>query len=164
MLKTLFFLLSISMASFQQQAPWEGAKLLGKAELTYFVFDVYQAKLWGTDLDNLYQKEIALELIYSREFEGEDITQQTVKELKYIGVDEATIKQWSPQLAKIFVDVKEGDSIMAKYKPSEGLKFFLNREKPLGEIKDPKFSQEFLNIWLSENTSAKAFRKKLLGI
>jgi hypothetical protein len=164
MKKIIFILLfSFIQLSLSAQIPRMSDNLLGKGDLSWLFFDVYEARLWATDATSLYEKPFSLELTYKMEFDGEDIVEQTLKELKHLGEEEESLKKWKPDLMAIFPNIKKGDTITANYHPEKGLSFYLNLEKKLGAIKDQALSVKFLNIWLSEKSRAPKLRKKLLG-
>lgn len=137
--------------------------LKGKATYTWFLFDVYDAKLWSAAKENLYKSPLKLELIYKRKLKGKDITEQTKKELLHAGHSERKVSEWLKPVLNLFPDVKDGDRILASYDPRKGITLYFNDKKVLGKIKDSRFSHAFLDIWLGEKASDPAFRDKLLG-
>jgi hypothetical protein len=65
-------------------------------------------------------------------------------------------------LEKIWPDIKEGDSL-SLYVSNNKSTFYFNNDL-IGEIEQQEFSQLFLDIWLSKNTSEPKLRLELLGI
>ena len=160
-MKTLyFFVLSILLSSAFSQSFGE---LRGAGKYTWFFIDVYEAKLYGPKVSDLYSKPFSLELKYMREFKGEDIVKQSEKELKSAGLEESIINKWRAPMLKIFPNVKEGDKITASFYPDKGVVFTLNTKNELGRIADLDFSRHFMNIWLGPKTSDPDLRDKLLG-
>lgn len=137
--------------------------LIGQGEYKWFVLSIYEAKLWGSSSDKLYSGPLLLELRYQRDFKGKDIVRQSEKELLNTGINDSIIKEWRETLLAIFPDIKEGDRILASFDPANGITFFLNSTKELGQIRDLNFSKSFMDIWLGEKTSAPVLRDKLLG-
>lgn len=137
--------------------------LRGQGDYKWFMLHVYEAKLWGEKVDDLYSKPLLLELKYSRNFKGKEIAEQSVKELISAGNSREDVEVWKKKLLEIFPDVKEGDTIRASYHPDNGVIFHLNQSRELGRLADLNFSKKFLDIWLGEKTSAPELRKKLLG-
>ena len=139
------------------------SNLRGEIHYSWFFFDVYHAKLWAENNKAIYTVPFTLELIYKRDFTGNDITDRSISELLEQGEKKELLDKWDKKMRSIFPDVKEGDIILANYKPDEGLKFYLNGKKDLGEISDKSFSIVFMNIWLGKKSSDQEMRSKLLG-
>lgn len=156
-------IITLLMVIFSSLAMAGELPLKGKATYSWFVFDVYDAKLWSAAKGKLYESPLKLELAYKRELKGKDITEQTVKELLHAGHSESTVSKWIKPIQNLFPDVKEGDRILASYGPQKGVTLYFNGKKVLGTIKDRKFSHAFLDIWLGEKASDPDFRNKLLG-
>ena len=138
--------------------PTAGLKRWGNGEFRRFGFLVYEATLWAGD--DLQRPPLALRLDYKRNLSGVAIAEASVKEMRPMGGDEASLKRWGEQMAKIFPDVKAGDSIIGHYRP-EGAAFIYNG-RPAGEIMEPEFARRFFGIWLDPRTSAPDLRALLL--
>lgn len=156
---TIFF--SFSSVGVNGQLP---LKLIGKGNYTFFLLDVYEARLWAANKKNIYEGELLLELKYKMNFEGMDIVKQTKKEFDNADVPESKSKRWSSELESIFPNVSKGDRILARYAPSKGIKFYLNESNFIGEVRDLEFSRSFLDIWLGPKSSDPDLRDKLLGV
>ena len=162
-MKILIIFTFIFCISTQAQIPRMSKNLLGKGDLSWLFFDVYEARLWAKDATNLYKDPLTLELTYKMDFAGKDIAEQTIKELKGLGEKDELLNEWKPKLVALFPNIKEGDTLSANYHPEKGIEFFLNLKKKVGKIEDREFSKKFLNIWLSKDTRAPKLRRKLLG-
>lgn len=138
--------------------PTAGLKRWGNGEFRRFGFLVYEATLWAGD--DPQRPPLALRLDYKRNLSGVAIAEASVKEMRPMGGDEASLKRWGEQMAKIFPDVKAGDSIIGHYRP-EGAAFIYNG-RPAGEIMEPEFARRFFGIWLDPRTSAPDLRALLL--
>ena len=159
----LFLLLGICSSFAEEKISPLSQNLRGKFQYTWFFMDIYQAKLWAPNDIEVFSVPFTLELIYSRDFDGEDIVNQSIKELTGQGLSREYLEKKKEVLLEIFPNIKEGDSIMAQYTPEKGTVFYLNQKKKLGSIVDKTFSVEFLNIWLGEKTSSPELRAALLG-
>lgn len=157
---TLALLLSFIAVSFGAE---NSMKLLGEGRYTFMFMTVYKARLWAVNKDDLYSNTVTLELEYKMNLKGKDIVSQTKKELLKAGIEESKANEWSSLLLPIFPDVKEGDSLMAKFNPINGIKFYLNQEMLLGEVKSIPFSKAFLDIWLGPKSSEPSLRNQLRG-
>ena len=137
-----------------------GMQRWGSGEFRRFGFLVYEATLWAASEDPL-RPPLALKLTYKRNISGQDIAEASVKEIRNLGLaDEAVLRSWGEQMARIFPDVRPGDHILGLQLP-EGARFFLN-DRLLGAIDDPAFARAFFAIWLDARTSAPELRSALL--
>ena len=142
------------------------AKLVGKARLKVWGFEVYDARLWAPAVFNparFATFPLALELVYLRDFKAQDIAERSLKEMRRtqpIGDMQAT--QWTAEMLRVFPDVRKGDRITGINRPGEGAAFWVNGQAS-GEIRDADFSRLFFGIWLSPQTSELAMRASLLG-
>lgn len=132
---------------------------LGQGRMTYWGFTLYDAKLFASKEP---KGGIALDIHYLRNFEANALVEQTLNELKNLGVSETQRAEWADPLAKAFKTVKPGDSITAIRKPEGSTQFFYNGQF-VSEIAGESFSQAFFGIWLHPKTSAPQLRKVLLG-
>lgn len=138
--------------------PTRGLRRWGQGEFRRFGFLVYEATLWGGD--DPARPPLALRLDYRRNIAGSAIAEASVKEMRQLGADEALLRRWGPEMARLFPDVKPGDHIVGVYRP-EGASFLFNG-RPLGEIPEPEFARRFFGIWLDPRTSAPDLRAALL--
>ena len=142
----------------EPEAPVRGLRRWGQGEFRRFGFLVYEATLWGGD--DPARPPLALRLDYRRNIAGSAIAEASVKEMRQLGADEALLRRWGPEMARLFPDVKPGDHIVGVYRP-EGASFLFNG-RPLGEIPEPEFARRFFGIWLDPRTSAPDLRAALL--
>ena len=148
------------LANSAAEGPTAGFRRWGSGEFRRFGFLVYEATLWAGGEDPL-RPPLALKLTYKRNISGQDIAEASVKEIRNLGLaDEAVLRNWGEQMARIFPDVRPGDHILGLQLP-EGARFFLN-DRPLGAIDDPAFARAFFAIWLDPRTSAPELRAALL--
>ena len=155
------FLLAMAAAPFAAFAstdPTAGLKRWGNGEFRRFGFLVYEATLWAGD--DPQRPPLALRLDYKRNIAGAAIAEASVKEMRALGADEASLKRWGALMSRLFPDVKPGDYIVGQYDP-EGARFYFN-DRLLGGVDDPGFARAFFGIWLDERTSAPGLRAALL--
>lgn len=141
-------------------------RLVGKGRLTYWGFQVYDARLWATpgfSANNLAAQAFALELAYLRDFAKVDVAARSITEMRRsASIDEAQAKAWTAEMLRVLPDVKKGDRVMGLNQPGLGALFLVNG-KPSGEIHDVEFARLFFGIWLSPNTSEPKLRSALLA-
>ena len=143
-----------------------GAQRAGSARLSVWGFDVYDATLYvapGFRADAWAQSRLALELHYLRGFDGDDIAERSLEEMRRAGpIAAPQATQWLNEMKQAFPDVKKGDRLLGVYRPDEGVLFFHNG-KPTTSVRDPAFAQRFFGIWLGPQTSEPAMRAALLA-
>jgi hypothetical protein len=149
---------AFGLPAFANTDPTAGLRRWGSGEFRRFGFLVYQATLWAGD--DPQRPPLALRLDYKRNITGVAIAEASVKEMRPLGGEEASLKRWGEEMAKVFPDVKPGDSLTGVYRP-EGASFIFNG-RPVGEIADPEFARRFFAIWLDPRTSAPDLRAALL--
>lgn len=142
-------------------------KLVGQGQFSYLFWDLYQAELYTQDggwSDYQQSSPLVLKLTYQRKITKKDFIEATVDQWKHLkGEVSVQHKAWAGQLAEIWTDVKKGDQLSCVLLPDNRVEFYFNN-KLLGEVVDPSFGPAFLDIWLSEQTSAPKLRKQLLNL
>lgn len=138
----------------------KGLQLQGQGRMTFWGFDVYDARLYMGDQRG--QTGFALDLNYLRSLKGSDITKRTIDEMQRLGVSEANRSAWGKKLDGIFPDVVSGSSLTAIHVPGRGT-VFLHNGKPAGEIAGDDFAKSFFSIWLDPKTAAPKLRTALIG-
>ncbi len=138
----------------------KGLQLQGQGRMTFWGFDVYDARLYVGDQRG--QTGFALDLNYLRSLKGSDITKRTIDEMQRLGVSEANRSTWGKKLDGIFPDVVSGSSLTAIHVPGRGT-VFLHNGKSVGEIAGDDFARAFFSIWLDPKTAAPKLRTALIG-
>jgi hypothetical protein len=138
----------------------KGLQLQGQGRMTFWGFDVYDARLYVADERG--QSGFALDLNYLRSLKGSDITKSTIDEMQRLGVSEANRSAWGKRLEAIFPNVVSGSSLTAIHVPGRGT-VFLHNGKPAGEIAGDDFAKAFFSIWLDPKTVAPKLRTALIG-
>ena len=138
----------------------KGLQLQGQGRMTFWGFDVYDARLYVGDQRG--QSGFALDLNYLRSLKGADITKSTIDEMQRLGVSEANRSAWGKKLEAIFPNVVSGSSLTAIHVPGRGT-VFLHNGKPAGEIAGDDFARSFFSIWLDPKTAAPKLRTALIG-
>ena len=142
------------------------SRLAGKGRLTFWGFQVYDARLWvlpGFKADNLGTQPFALELSYLRSFDNLDVAIRSITEMRRSAtISDIQAKAWIEEMLRVLPDVKTGDRIMGIHRPGVGAQFWMNG-KPSGEVRDAEFARLFFGIWLSPKTSEPKLRSALLA-
>jgi hypothetical protein len=168
---SLVLLLSIIVISVARPIPQAvhiptPLKLVGEGHMTWFGFTIYNASLWtATGQYNQFQNDlpIALHITYDKNIRGEKLAETTVEEWERLEFfDQQSRQQWGNQLAKIWPDVKPGDSITTLVTKERNTIFYANDIR-IGHIQDENFSYALIAIWLHPNTTAPTLRANLIG-
>lgn len=142
-------------------------KLVGQGQFSYLFWDLYQAQLYTKDgAWGSYQQSVpvVLKLTYQRDISKVDFIEATVDQWEHLqGKVTTQHKDWAKQLDKLWTDVKKGDQLSCVLLTDGHVEFYFN-DKLLGTIKDPAFGPAFLDIWLSDKTSAPKLRRQLLQL
>ena len=142
------------------------SRLVGKGRLTFWGFQVYDARLWalpGFKPDSLAAQPFALELAYLRGFDNKDVAERSITEMRRsASISDAQAKLWIDEMVRVLPDVNKGDRVMGIHRPGVGAQFLMNG-KPTGEIRDVEFARLFFGIWLSPKTSEPKLRSALLA-
>jgi Chalcone isomerase-like len=140
-----------------------GLRLQGDGVLRFFGLKVYDIRLWAPKKAVSIEEHFALELVYDLAIKGRDIAERSVKEMRGQGWrDEAKLKRWGEEMARVFPDIKQGDALIGVSVPGKEARFY-SRDRLIAVIPDPEFARAFFDIWLSEKTSEPKLRNKLLG-
>ena len=146
---------------------WPAVHLQGQGRLRFLGLLVYDIRLWTVEPalkpESWPGKALALEIEYARTFEGRNIAERSLQEMRRSGpVAPEVADRWLRTMAQLFPDVKPGDRITGVYRP-EGLSRFFHNATLRGEVRDTEFTRRFFGIWLGESTSEPALRDSLLG-
>ena len=142
--------------------PWQKFELVGQAELRFFVWPVYEARLYSDSgaYEFPHTAPFALVLEYKRQFTKEQLISETQKQWQILGIEQT--REWLESLARVLRDVEKSDVITLYVDNKANSVFYLN-DTLLGSINDPAFTEQFIAIWLSDKTSRPEFRANLLG-
>lgn len=143
---------------------FETLQKVGETRLSVWFWDVYDAEL-RTDtgaLDSAEQR--ALQLSYLRDIKAKDLVDTTAEEWERLGITiSGEHEQWLSELLEMWPNVKEGDCITLLETEQGHAKFF-GPTGELGEISSAQFTDDFLAIWLDENSRFKDARNELIGV
>lgn len=158
----LTLLIAISANASAEQLSQLNFKLVGEARMKYLFWNLYDAKLYNQS--GRYDSQLPpllLSLSYLRDIKAEDIVQATNEQWQHLG-KQTLIGEYDAKLMALWPDIKEGDNLSVLVSRQQVSTFFYNGKK-LGEIRDPVFTEAFIAIWLSPNTSHPKVRRQLIG-
>lgn len=144
-----------------------GLAPVGAGALTWFGFEVYEARLHSASgrYRGLDTEPVALEIVYRRDIASEALVDRTAEEWRRLGPAlglPARHDGWLDAAAAIWPDVRAGDRIVTVVEPGGPTRFFGN-DGLLGSIADPAFGPAFLAIWLHPDARIADLRADLLG-
>tara|TARA_Y100001970_G_C14182211_1_gene830444 strand:- start:192 stop:716 length:525 start_codon:yes stop_codon:yes gene_type:complete len=161
LLTFLFFLVSAREPLADQL---EYLKKIGDAKLKVLFWDIYNASLYSKTKE--YKEEQfpqALQIIYLRNIDSEDLIEKTEEEWEKLGINQVKFNKWITLLKNIYPDIKKGDKLLFIVYENLRSEFFLN-DKTIGKISDINFGKSFLRIWLDKDCSFPELRNKLIGL
>ncbi|MCL1138793.1 chalcone isomerase family protein [Shewanella pneumatophori] len=138
-------------------------KEVGRGEMQWWWFSLYRAKLLTLD-GNYSQGELplVLDIEYYQEIPSERLVEATLDQWQHLGLSKQRQQKWLAEIKAVWPDVVEGDKLTLRVLDSGVSQFYFNDE-PLAKAMPKGFSDDFLAIWLSEQTSRPELRKQLLG-
>ncbi|MFB9134412.1 chalcone isomerase family protein [Vibrio olivae] len=148
---------------------WQGWPMVGEAELSVFVFDIYRSTLFtpsGKYLPQGVNEPLALSITYLRDISSTKLLEATAEQWQKLGFNQQQVSSWIPVLEGIFPDVEPGDTLTYLSQGKYGHFIFKPKnqaQESVGDIDNQELSQAFLSIWLSPNTTYPKLRKQLIG-
>lgn len=138
-------------------------KEVGRGEMEWWWFTLYRARLLTVDGEYHQGKfPMVLEIEYYQDIPSERLLEATVDQWQHLQLDQSRQLQWQASLSELWPDVNEGDTLSLQVLSPDSSQFYFNG-KPLEELMPEGFSEDFLAIWLSSQTSRPELRKQLLG-
>lgn len=143
-----------------------GLEQVGRGELRWLGFGVYEASLWSADgryAGLAASGPLALSLGYQRKFTREQLIDITTGEWQRLGLGAPEARtRWEAELRRLWRDVERGDTLTAVVIPGRETRFY-DASGPLGRVEDPAFGPAFLSIWLDSRSAVRDLRAQLLG-
>lgn len=155
-----------------KMSSWEGWKTVGEAQLTWFIFDIYQSRLKAPDGKFIVNGDVsphplALEINYQRDISKQQLLDVTDEQWAKLGFTESYRKSWINELNRMFPDIKKGDELTYLTDGKTGQLLYrqagIAQIKTVGFVQDERMNDAFLSIWLSPNTEFPKLRKQLIG-
>lgn len=142
----------------------EHLKMVGQGELSWFFIDIFEASLYSQS--GLYDQKSyphALNIVYQKDISKQRLLRETEKEWKKLASNNKQHSVWLANLDLLWNDIKKGDQLLFMVEGNGAGSFYHNKQL-LGSINNKQFSDAFLSIWLSNNTSQPKLRRQLLGL
>jgi len=169
LLAASFALAAPPAAAAEGDDPLAGLTEVGRGELTWFGFSVYDAHLYTAsgEFSGFDKPPVALEIRYERNIESRQLVETTRKEWRRLagalGLSEPERTQrWLADVGRIWPDVGPGDRIVTVL-GADGVTRFFGTQGFLGTVADPEFGPALLGIWLHPETRVGDLRADLIG-
>ena len=138
-------------------------ELVGEARLKVLLWPIYDSRLYTTDGSySPGQRPLRFEIKYLRDIRAADLVARTEQEWVGLGKSGDLYEEWLDQLAGLWPDISEDDTLVLEIDEQERSTFYFNG-RSLGAIDETGFGESFLDIWLSPDTSRPALRSALTG-
>jgi hypothetical protein len=138
---------------------------VGETTFSILFWDLYNSKLQTTSGKYPIESEtdkLIYNINYLADISSKDLIERTVEQWQHLGINPEIYQVYLPELENIWPDIKDGDTLSLHVINNKSI-FYFNNDF-IGEIVQPEFSQLFLDIWLSKNTSEPELRLELLGV
>lgn len=133
---------------------------IGEYKFTYWLWDVYEAKLEAQSAQFDRSSSYKLTLTYLRDIKSEDLVEETYAQWEHLGYDSKQDTQWLEQLHRAFPDVRKGDSISIVTQGDGSGKLFHNEKLRYQFAPSPQFGK-LMDIWLSEKSKYPKLARQL---
>jgi hypothetical protein len=138
-------------------------QLVGEARLKVLLWSVYDSRLYTPDGDYREgQRPLRMEIEYLLDIESAKLVERTAQEWRAMGRSHPAEDAWLERLGALWPDIDSGDVIALELDADNQATFFHNGDK-LGNLEHPEFGQQFIDIWLSPDTTRPQLRLALLG-
>ncbi|MBR9788483.1 MAG: hypothetical protein GYB40_11155 [Vibrionaceae bacterium] len=153
-------------------ADWRQWKTVGKAKLTWFIFDIYESRLRAPDGRYRVSADVsphpfALEIYYQRDVTKQQLLEVTDEQWQKLGVNKQRRQEWLSELSKMYPNINKGDELAYVTDGKAGHLIYRRAGdaflQTVGYVEDEGLNDAFLSIWLSPNTEFPKLRKQLIG-
>ncbi len=155
---------TLILASSVSAQPLNGVQPVGSTTLRVFFFRIYDSTLYSPDGE--YQgiePGLTLVIDYNRNIPARELIARTQEEWRAQSLFDTENEQWLVELQTLWPDINKGDSLTVEATEDLGSRFYFNGEV-IGEINNSRFTEEFLAIWLSPDSSYPEQRRELVGL
>lgn len=157
-MKTVFYTLSYMLLSISNSHALEK---VGEATFSWLFWDIYKISLWAEN--GQYKKSKFPAKLNIQYFKDIDRTQLIdLTEEQWQAQNLTYQESWLSELKGIWPNIQTNDTLSVTVS-LQGESIFHHNDRYLGRISDREFSNKFLAIWLSENTTEPSLRQQLIG-
>lgn len=139
-------------------------QMVGEARLRVLLWSIYTSRLYTpTGSYTTGERPLRLEIEYLINVKATALVDRTAREWDAMGREHPRQEDWLQRLENLWPNVDKRDVLTLEVDEDDVSTFFLNG-KQLGRIEDPAFGEQFLAIWLSEDSTRPSLRKELIGM
>lgn len=136
---------------------------VGSARLRVGPFPIYSCTLFTPDGEFTSSSDpVRLTLTYSRDIKAHHFVKHAKKEWEHQRLPENTISANTAKLEGAFPNIQKGESLTFETQP-DGTGYLYHNGTEIFVIDDPNLAKDFVDIWLSEQTSRPKHRQRLIG-
>jgi len=155
---------STSTSTSTSSSEAEPLQLVGEARLRVLLWSIYTSRLYTpTGSYTTGERPLRLEIEYLINVKSTALVDRTAREWDAMGREHPRQDDWLQRLENLWPNVDKRDVLTLEVDEDDVSTFFLNGER-LGRIEDPAFGEQFLAIWLSEDSTRPSLRKELIGM
>lgn len=141
----------------------ETLRKVGEARLKVMFWSVYDSRLFTSDGNYTPgTRPLRLEIEYLLDISAPNLIKRTAQEWQAMGRQQPAQAQWLEQLANLWPNVRKGDVLTLEIAENERATFYHNGKR-LGTMDDADFGQQFIDIWLSPESTRPELRLALIG-
>lgn len=137
---------------------------VGEARLRVLLWSIYTSRLYtptGTYTES--ERPLRLEIEYLINVKSSALVDRTAREWDAMGREHPRQDDWLQRLNTLWPNIDKQDVLTLEVDENNVSTFFHNGDR-LGRIDDPAFGQQFLDIWLSEDSTRPSLRSDLIGV
>ena len=144
--------------------PLAGLQPVGSATLKWSFWTIYESTLYDPDgVFSGINHGLALNIEYRRSISRRQLIDATREQWKAMSLYQDDLSDaWLDALSGFWPDVRRGDAITLLVTDGLVSEFYLNGEA-IGRISEPGFTENFLAIWLSDESRFPELRDRLIG-
>jgi len=142
----------------------DGLQIVGEARLKVWLWKVYDSSLYSES--GYYQgiePNLTLQIDYLRNIKSKQLLDRTQQEWQRMSFAADNIESWIMELSEVLPDIRRGETLSLQVEDDLSSSFYYNSNY-LGNINNPEFTQAFLSIWLSSNSSYPEVQAQLVGM
>ena len=137
--------------------------LIGEGTLKFFVWEIYDVRLFAASKPFSRANDLVLEFDYKRELSKDEVIKASIKEMKrQNGVNQNELDGWQGFLEQGMQSVQDETKAAVYWSPEGRITFYYEGSEPV-TINNAEFANAFVDIWLGEQTSQPELRNSLLG-
>ena len=147
----------------QVDAKTVALKKVGEARLKVLFWKIYDSSLYtatGTYAEGM--RPLRLDIEYLRNVKSSALVERTGIEWDEMGRRHPRQQQWLAQLSNLWPNIEAKDVVSLELDQNNRATFLRNGEV-LGSIEDEDFGPQFVDIWLSDDSTRPKLRRALIG-